>query len=508
MAKHDRRKTSGQPPSSRPVTIQVPLPVLGVVNGVREAFHGFCIATGLQVLEAMMEADREVLCGAKGRHQVERPAWRGGSVDSQVTLGGRQVELPRLRVRSSDGEVPLASFQWAAATDPLDEHTLAAVAAGVSTRRYAGTLDPVPADVTERATSSSAVSRRFVALSTKRLQAFLSRPLGELDLRAVCIDGKVFRDHCMVIALGIDTQGRKHVLGLREGATETAAVTTGLLSDLVTRGLPTQRRASALGARRMHAGRSLPRGAGGVNTRAAGRGTTTAGIAATTDAVTTVAAAGERGRQGTRRGVIYQPGYTLTKSATFPENRTTSVSRLLTGSSTVPFHRGGRCFVRLPVSRSLTGSSTVPVHREGGSRQRMSGPSTMSHPALWTCPACGRPLTVALNPEGGEAGAHRPLEISRASAAAHACTPAARFPQFHSASSSSSITGYEPASCQPWQPPVSAGAEDDEGVISQSEYTLTKPSSCPNHRDHVSPPSSSRTSRNGGEAVTEPELSA
>ena len=215
----------------------MPLPILGVVNGVREAFHGLCIATGLHVLEAMMEADREVLCGPKGCHQVERPAWRGGSVDSQVTLGGRQIELPRLRVRSAAGEVPLASFQWAAATDPLDEHTLAAVAAGVSTRRYAGTLDPVPADVTERATSSSAVSRRFVALSTKRLLAFLGRPLGELDLRAVCIDGKVFRDHCMVIALGIDTQGRKHVLGLREAA----AVTTGLLSDLVTRGLPTDR---------------------------------------------------------------------------------------------------------------------------------------------------------------------------------------------------------------------------------------------------------------------------
>ena len=93
----------------------------------------------------------------------------------------------------------------------------------------------------ERGTSSSAVSRRFVALSTKRLGAFLERPLGELDLRVVCIDGKVFRDHCMVIALGIDAAGRKHVLGLREGATETAAVTTSLLSDLVTRGLPTDR---------------------------------------------------------------------------------------------------------------------------------------------------------------------------------------------------------------------------------------------------------------------------
>ena len=187
-----------------------------------------------------MEGDREDLCGPKGRHQAERPAWRGGSVASQVTLGGRQVAVPRLRVRRADGEAPLPSF-GAAATDPLDEHTLSAVAAGVSTRRYAGTLDPAPAEVTERGTSSSAVSRRFVALSAKRLRSFLSRPLGELDLRVVCIDGKVFREHCMVVALGIDTQGCKHVLGLREGATETAAVASGLLSDLVTRGLPTDR---------------------------------------------------------------------------------------------------------------------------------------------------------------------------------------------------------------------------------------------------------------------------
>ena len=52
---------------------------------------------------------------------------------------------------------------------------------------------------------------------------------------------EVFKEHCIVIALGIDTAGRKHVLGLREGATETAAVSTALLNDLVTRGLPTER---------------------------------------------------------------------------------------------------------------------------------------------------------------------------------------------------------------------------------------------------------------------------
>ena len=92
----------------------MPLPVLGVVNGVREAFHGLCIATGLQVLEALMEGDRDALCGPKGRYQVERTAWRGGSADSPVVLGGRQVEVPRLRVRSGAGEVPLVSFEWAA----------------------------------------------------------------------------------------------------------------------------------------------------------------------------------------------------------------------------------------------------------------------------------------------------------------------------------------------------------------------------------------------------------
>ena len=67
MAKHDRRKRSSQPRSSRTVSIQVPLPVLGVLNGVREAFHGLCITTGMQVLEAMMEGTPHHLARALER---------------------------------------------------------------------------------------------------------------------------------------------------------------------------------------------------------------------------------------------------------------------------------------------------------------------------------------------------------------------------------------------------------------------------------------------------------
>jgi transposase-like protein len=116
-----------------------------------------------------------------------------------------------------------------------------AIAAGVSTRKYHRTLDPLPGGIAEHATSSSAVSRRFVALSTQRMHEFLSRPLHELDIRVIFIDGKVFREHCLLRALGVDSEGTKHVLGVREGSTENARVATALLGDLVERGLITDR---------------------------------------------------------------------------------------------------------------------------------------------------------------------------------------------------------------------------------------------------------------------------
>ena len=149
-------------------------------------------------------------------------------------------------------------------------------------------------------------------------------------------------------------------------------------------------RASALGARRTHAGRNLPRGAGGVNTRAAGRGTTTAGIAATTDAVTTVAAAGERGRQGTTRGVIYQPGSTLTKFGTFPENRTTSVSRSLDRLQHGPVSSGWTVFrpaAGEPVVDRLQHRSSSSKRRKPSAHERTEHhvpPGDVDLPGLWT----------------------------------------------------------------------------------------------------------------------------
>ena len=121
----------------------------------------------------------------------------------------------------------------------------------------------------------------------------------------------------------------------------------------------------------------------------------------------------------------------------------------------------------------LLGRRTFAAPPADEGRQLKAGPLSMSHRTLWICPSRGRPLSVAPTPEVGEAGAHRPLEISRAIVAAHACVGTARFPQLHSASSSS----------------ITRDETDDEGVIrSEPEYTLTKPLSGPNHRDHLNRP--------------------
>ncbi len=222
--------------------VQISLPVQGVLRDVHHAFLGLCIDAGQRVLAAMMEADRMALCGPKGVPDTKRRAVRGGTTSSQVVLGGQRVAVRRLRARSkAEGELALPSYEWAACDDPLNAATMAAIAAGVSTRRYASTQEPVPAAHQPRSASKSAVSRRFVQLSQEQLAQWLARPIGELDLPIVMIDGIHFRDRVILLALGIDTKGDKHVLGLREGSTEATRVVASLLADLVDRGLDADR---------------------------------------------------------------------------------------------------------------------------------------------------------------------------------------------------------------------------------------------------------------------------
>ena len=223
-------------------TVEIPLPLLGAFANIERSFFDLCIDAGQQVLASMMEQDREDLCGPRWKRDPDRKAGRAGTTPSEVTLGGRRIGMKRPRVRSQEGkELALPSFAFAARRDPLDRHALDAVACGISSRKYARSLDRLPEEIDERSVSKSSVSRRYVAMTTKQMTAWLTTPLGDRSFPIIMIDGIVLGDHTVLMALGIDIEGKKQILGVREGDTENSRMAKALLRDLVARGLDPER---------------------------------------------------------------------------------------------------------------------------------------------------------------------------------------------------------------------------------------------------------------------------
>jgi putative transposase len=216
-----------------------------IAENMQEGLLALAVGAGLQVMQTLMEADVAALAGPKGRHDAARTAVRHGCERGSVTLGGRRVSVTRPRVRAADGsgELAIASYELFTSTEILGRMAMERMLAGLSTRRYPVGLEPVGQHVTETssATSKSAVSRRFVAMTETALAELLSRDLSGLDLVALMIDGVHFAESCCIVAMGIDIDGHKHPLALVEGSTENATLVTGLLVDLRERGLDVTR---------------------------------------------------------------------------------------------------------------------------------------------------------------------------------------------------------------------------------------------------------------------------
>ena len=212
-----------------------------LVGAAKEGLGALSVGVGLGVLAELMEEEVDEVVGPKGRHDPKRTAVRHGHEGGEVTLGGRRLAVERPRVRSADGrsELPLATYAHFAERDPISRLVLQQMLAGVSTRRYRRTQEPVgeAVEADARSTSKSAVSREFVARTREHLEALMQRRLEDVRLAVLMIDGVDLKGRTNVVALGISTDGVKIPLGLWEGSTENAAVATALLSDLVERGL-------------------------------------------------------------------------------------------------------------------------------------------------------------------------------------------------------------------------------------------------------------------------------
>lgn len=238
-------KKSSQIPSMEAGASAIPervsVAMAEIAENMQEGLLALAVGAGLQVMQALVEADVTALAGPKGKHDATRTAVRHGRERGSVTLGGRRVPVTRPRVRVADGsaELPIPSYELFTSTEILGKMAMEKMLAGLSTRRYPVGLEPVGRQITEKssATGKSAVSRKFVAMTQTALAELLAADLSRLDLVALMIDGVHFAQSCCVVALGIDIEGHKHPLALVEGSTENATLVTSLLVDLRERGL-------------------------------------------------------------------------------------------------------------------------------------------------------------------------------------------------------------------------------------------------------------------------------
>jgi len=214
----------------------------GAVEDLRGDLRTFVMDSGFRIFIELLEEEREILCGRRYAHDKRRGAYRHGYDQGKLVLGGRKISVPKPRVRAVDGaEVELATWKAVSAEDPLEERALAQIVAGVTTRKYSSSLEAAPTQGETACEGRSSVSRKFVARTGRQVQQFLSRPLGDLDLPVIMIDGTGLGDHLLLTAIGIDTNGYKHVLGVVEGTTESSQVCMNLFRNMIDRGLKVER---------------------------------------------------------------------------------------------------------------------------------------------------------------------------------------------------------------------------------------------------------------------------
>jgi putative transposase len=198
---------------------------------------------GVCVVEAVLKASVADAVGPKrpGRRRPDGVV-RFGSQRGVLHLSDRSIPInrPRLRRGLPDGswvEEPVPAYRVLREAG-VNRRVGEIVLNGVSTRRYRETIVGAGEAL---GVSKSSISREFVDRAEAMLRELLERPLGDLDLVVVLIDGKVIAQKHVLIAIGVDLAGAKHPLGIREGASENARVVTELLEDLVARGLAPSR---------------------------------------------------------------------------------------------------------------------------------------------------------------------------------------------------------------------------------------------------------------------------
>jgi putative transposase len=224
---------------------QLLLPILDLIENAQGAIDDLIDVMGRATIEAVLLMSAAQVAGPKQQgKKAERDIAYHGSQPGRVALRERQlrVEKPRLRRKNPQegepGEVEIPAYEAMRKDGRLADRMLEILINGVSTRRYEHVLPEIAETV---GVSRSEVSRESIEAGERLLKELAERDFSKLEILAVWVDGIQLGGYHVICAVGVDDKGHKHVLGLREGATENAEVAKGLLEDLVARGLNSSR---------------------------------------------------------------------------------------------------------------------------------------------------------------------------------------------------------------------------------------------------------------------------
>lgn len=217
------------------------LPMVKLIEQSEKAIDELIDVTGRAAIEAVLELSAQEKAGAKSPGKASGQVRWHGRQDGVVHLAERKLHVSRPRLRhKTEGEVEVPAYEALKTRGKLAGRMMDILLQGVSTRRYEKVL---PAMAESVGVSKSAVSRANIEAGTKLLAELAERRFDELDILVVYIDGICLGSHHILGAIGVDSTGNKHVLGLRQGSSENTTTVSELLNDLVSKGVgPTRKR--------------------------------------------------------------------------------------------------------------------------------------------------------------------------------------------------------------------------------------------------------------------------
>lgn len=220
--------------NEQPVQLSFPTPEMAALaeQGLGELLR----KVGKLFIETVMEAEAEQLAGPRSQPDAQRQAYRWGTEEGYCVIDGQKVPVarPRLRSKAQSREIPLGSYELFQRSSLIEESVWHKIMHGLTMRSY---KEVVQQFSDAYGLKRSTVSEHFIEASRRKLEQLLKRSLANLSICVMMIDGTIFKGANLVVAIGIDRFGHKLVLGLRQGATENAAVVGELLTELAERGL-------------------------------------------------------------------------------------------------------------------------------------------------------------------------------------------------------------------------------------------------------------------------------